>query len=168
MLTIVQVETLRAEFLARLTLPAPKTASCRIKISDTMRTTGGRAHYRENMIELNARLLNANPTDVYQTVGHELAHLVSVEINGLKLGRGHGPNWLLIMRQFGLEPKRCHAMNTTGLRRRHATHSAWCNCMEHKLKTGRYNRMRRGARFVCQRCFSVLRFNQLREEIKHG
>ena len=160
MLTVEQVKTLRAELLARLSITTPKTASCSIDVNDTLRSVAGRANYSRNLIQLNSRLLNANPNHVIQTVAHELAHLVSVELYGYKLGKGHGPKWKSIMRQFGVSPDRCHKLDTSALKRKHKKWQVYCDCKEHMIGTIRLRKMVRGVKYNCKLCKTNIRLNK--------
>ncbi len=167
MITIDHVKTLRAEFLSKLLVPVPKTALCRIILSNAMRTVAGRANGSTNMIKLNVRLLNANPGHVVQTVGHELAHLVAIELYGWKLGHGHGDNWKSIMRQFGLTPKRTHNLDTSAFKRKHNTLPVYCNCKIHNITQRQFTKLIRGVKFSCKLCKSNVRLNKSMEENKH-
>lgn len=79
-------------------------------------TVGGRAYlselfrYGQYRIMLNIPLhaVNDDEYKIYETVGHEVAHLVACKIHG---DRGHGRMWKNVMVAFGLEPKRCHTMD---------------------------------------------------------
>lgn len=142
---------MRTELLARLGAKTPRSAKCRILLDTAMRTTAGLALYSLNTIKLNVRLLTANPHHIHQTFIHELAHLVAVELYGPK-AKGHGSHWRSIMHQFGVEAKRTHRLDVSGLKRPHKTFNAYCTCRTHSLKTGRYNKLRRGINFRCRIC----------------
>lgn len=161
-LTVDSLKAYRAELLAKLTRPVPQTANCIIMLKHNMRSTAGRAHYRNNLISLNYRLLSLNPTHVAQTFAHELAHLVANELYGPE-SRGHGALWASIMRQFGFEASRCHTMDVSSLRRPHKTFNAYCACRTIKLKAGRYNKLRRGVSYTCLRCKFPLRLKPVVE-----
>jgi len=167
MLTLELVRNLRAEFLGRLTMPTPKTADCRIVLSDTMRSVAGNASYKANRIKLNVRLLNANPDHIRQTVAHELAHLVAYELHG-RNAWSHGPDWQRIMLLFGVTPDRCHALDVSALKRRHKTHKVYCKCPNKHVKTIRYNKMRRGVVYRCGVCNSTIYLNKQIMEVFNG
>lgn len=130
-----------------------KTNACNIVLNPRMRSTAGRARYSSNTIELNSRLLNENPESIEQTLGHELAHLLSVELYGLKTGRGHKRAWRGVMTRFGLDPKRTHALDTSELKRVHMPMAeAACKCRTHLIKKRRYTKMRNGSKYSCKLC----------------
>ncbi len=154
-LDLVYLNQLKRELLAKSAIVAPKSANATINVCFFMRTTAGTANYSRNTIKLNYRLLTANPHHITQTFTHELAHLVAVELYGIK-AKGHGVYWQRIMRMFGVEPDRCHKLDTSKLVRKHKTYSAWCNCREHKIKSGRRNKIMRGINFRCLSCKTIL------------
>lgn len=134
-----------------------QTVHCKIVLNPRMRSTAGRARYSLNQIELNTRLLSENPDHIEQTLGHELAHLLSYEIFGSKLGRGHKKAWRSVMTRFGLEADRTHSLDTSGLKRVHMPKAeAACQCRTHLIKSRRYNKMRRGVNYTCTICKSRL------------
>lgn len=121
-------------------------------ISNSMRTTAGTANYKFNTIKLNNRLLSKNLDHLEQTVAHELAHLIAVQLHGLKAS-GHGHAWQNVMRTLGYSPDRTHKLDCTGLQRKHTIKGhVICKCMIHALKSKRYNRIVMGAKFVCLKC----------------
>jgi len=80
-------------------------------------TTAGIAYYSRHLVDLNMQLYLENPSYFFnQTIPHEVAHLASVHIHGLK-GAGHGREWKVIMGLIGREPKRCHSLNVSSVRR---------------------------------------------------
>lgn len=153
---------LRARLLSKLDKPAfmyTKSANCLIVISDRMTTVAGRARsHGTYRIKLNRRLLEENPSQIEQVFAHELAHLVAAELYGRK--QGHGPLWARIMLIFGYQPRRCHSMDTSELKVKHRIFAVYCDCRTHMVKTGRYNKMRRGAQYTCKLCKSNVRFNK--------
>lgn len=58
---------------------------------------------------------NATPEQRDQTIKHEAAHIIANIKHGVQCG--HGPRWKAVMRSLGLEPKRCHQVDRTGLKR---------------------------------------------------
>lgn len=81
-------------------------------------TTAGVARYGHHVVDLNAQLFLENPKYFFnQTIPHEVAHLASYHIHGMK-GLGHGKEWKVIMSLIGREPKRCHNLDVTNVRRR--------------------------------------------------
>ncbi len=90
---------------------------------------------------------------VDRTVPHEVAHAVTWLLHGRR-ARPHGPEWQAVMRHLGVaEPDRCHhyRLPEQGVRRQRR----WpcrCACGPCEVSTTRYNRMRRGTRYLCRRC----------------
>ena len=75
--------------------------------------TAGKASPLKNKIMLNTVLLAENgQVFIDGTVGHEVAHLISVELFG-RSGRGHGYNWKSVMKVLGLNDERCHELDVT-------------------------------------------------------
>jgi SprT protein len=55
--------------------------------------------------EVNLDKINGKLTD---TILHEIAHALCVEVYGRRNGRGHGANWVYIAKQIGCDGKRCY------------------------------------------------------------
>lgn len=77
--------------------------------------TAGLAHlspvvFNSFKITINVPLLavNDNSKQIYETVGHEIAHLIAFDMYN---DRGHGRAWKRVMVQLGLHPERCHQMD---------------------------------------------------------
>ncbi len=58
-----------------------------------MQTTAGRAWWPDRSIELNPKLKDCEPDEVWRTLKHELAHLVAYERCGRRRIDPHGPEW---------------------------------------------------------------------------
>jgi len=58
-----------------------------------MRSTAGRAFYRDSRIELNAKLEVIAPDEVQRTLLHELAHLLAHHRGGRTRIQSHGIEW---------------------------------------------------------------------------
>lgn len=81
--------------------PIPK-----VILNTRLKTTGGWAYHEKNEIELSAGLLWEFPDEYKKTIiPHELIHLIDYI---LYKNSGHGPTWKDLMRQYGLDPARCH------------------------------------------------------------
>lgn len=88
---------------------------------------------------------------------HELAHIISVDRWGIILGRGHKTAWKNTMTILGVEPKRCHSMNLTGVKTRKRKYFTYrCNCRTHEVSSIAHNRIKRGAVYTCRFCKSHL------------
>jgi predicted SprT family Zn-dependent metalloprotease len=55
---------------------------------------------KENLDKIETRITN--------TILHELAHAFSVEIYGVREGKGHGHKWKNIAKQIGCDAERCY------------------------------------------------------------
>lgn len=129
-------------------------------------------------ININPILLNENVEQmVSQTVPHEVAHIVVFEVYGddaLKKSYGrrrqvkpHGYEWQQVMRVFGLQPDRCHDMDTTSIAKRRKVDIEYiykCNCQEHHtLSSIRHNRFMAGDRnYHCRECGNRLEYVRTR------
>jgi len=66
-----------------------------------LRRSLGRAFYKDGRIDLNPRLLSANPSQVIPTLVHELAHVATYRLFG-DVG-AHGPHFRVLMAQAGFK-----------------------------------------------------------------
>ena len=92
----------------------------------------------------------------YETAVHEAAHIAAAYLYGGR--QGHGPKWKHMMRRMGLQPTRCHNVDTFGLgiskRRSKSQHYYQCGCTDgvhvgpiiHKKIQGGY------ATYKCRGC----------------
>ena len=83
----------------------------KVRWNPRLRSTAGRAHWPEAIIEINPRLVGIHLAEVDRTLRHELAHLVALERAGRRRISNHGPEWRLACRQLGIpdEPA-CHRL----------------------------------------------------------
>lgn len=81
-----------------------------------MRTALGRAFLRTGRIDLNPRLLAANPAELVHTLAHELAHLAAQA----RFGRvqAHGLHFRSFMIALGLRGRATHHCNVAAVKRR--------------------------------------------------
>ena len=69
----------------------------------------GKAFYREWMLKFNLDYMNNYWDDmISNTAPHEVAHLVSFKIYGLR-GVGHGIEWQNVAQNLGCSARRCHS-----------------------------------------------------------
>ena len=61
------------------------------------------------LCEINLDKIHGKITD---TILHEIAHALCVDIYGRVDGRGHGANWVSIAKQIGCDGKRCYDGNS--------------------------------------------------------
>lgn len=133
------------------------------------RSSAGIAHHDRYAIGIHETLLEENLADmIYETVAHELAHLVrGVQfkrrmISSREFRQAHGDGWQNIMRAwFDVQPSRTHNYDMTNVAvRRQRLWRYECECREHRLTTVRHNKLRRGtSRYRCKDCKSDLTFN---------
>lgn len=134
------------------------------------RTDAGRAHQREQRIEINEDLLERHPDAMLgETIAHELAHVLVFQLFGRR-ARAHGPEWQAVMREwFGVTPQRTHSFDLQGLQvRRQQRHRYHCGCREHALSTVRHRRALRGVDYRCVACQGRLRPLALPDGITEG
>jgi predicted SprT family Zn-dependent metalloprotease len=86
----------------------------RVILSERLVRSAGQAKVKHHTIVLNVRLLAAHPDQLITVIVHEVAHLLAYKLHG---DRGHGPAWKQLMVALGCEPRRCHAMDTSWMRR---------------------------------------------------
>jgi predicted SprT family Zn-dependent metalloprotease len=80
-----------------------------IIINNRFKTTGGVCKVDIRVIELSAEMFYYNQAEyVKHIIPHEAIHLADYDLTG---NIGHGPTWKQIMRDYGLEPARCHNMH---------------------------------------------------------
>ncbi|MBI2571294.1 MAG: SprT-like domain-containing protein [Candidatus Schekmanbacteria bacterium] len=78
-----------------------------------MRSNAGRTTWFDSgkaRLELNHRLLVKHPGRVWETLAHEVCHLVAGPVER------HGVRWQDLMAALGLPPARCHTLDTTLLK----------------------------------------------------
>jgi SprT protein len=115
--------------------------------------TAGQAYLQKHHVQFNAILLNENPKAFLdEIIGHELAHLAAFQ--GFK-ETGHGARWKQCMAMIGLEPKRCHNLDTSN-----STvvkvYKAICNCPNgHKISSRRLLALLTGT-LRCKTCKTIL------------
>jgi SprT protein len=83
----------------------------RIEWNSRLKTTAGRADYRQKVISLNPRLIE-HPREIDRTLRHELAHIVAqFREKSRRPISPHGPEWKEACRDLGIaDEKRCHTL----------------------------------------------------------
>ncbi len=117
-----------------------------------MRSCAGRAWGGET-IQLNARLLSQNPTELPATFLHELAHIWG---HRLFQARGHGQAWQTLMAWMEQPIHRTHRMDVSRLAHRQKAFAYRCQCQQHWLKTKRHHKVLQGQIYTCRRCLAPL------------
>lgn len=122
-----------------------RVAGLAVIFNPRLRSSTGRACFRDRVIELNPHLLDRHPEELVPTLAHELGHLVA----GARAG--HGPRWRAAVEALGFQPETCHRLPVDRVARR-----AWqwiCPTC-----AGIWIRHHRGARrFACTSCGTRLR-----------
>jgi SprT protein len=98
-----------------------------------MQTTAGRAWWPDRSIELNPKLKECAPEELWRTLKHELAHLVAYERCGRRRIDPHGPEWQNACVDLGI-----------------AGESPFHNLPFKRRK------MKRNHSYICSNCFTVI------------
>jgi len=116
---------------AALGLGLPELArKVRVTWNPRMQTTAGRAWWPDRLIELNPKLRDLAPDELWRTLKHELAHLVAYERCGRRQISAHGPEWEMACAELGIAGER--AFHTLPLKSRPVArqHAYVCpNCL---------------------------------------
>lgn len=95
--------------------------------------------------------------DRYETVLHELAHVLVAELHGPHTDKeddGHGPIWKAQMRLFGISPKHC-LRSDPGIK-------ATCDCQIRYVPFPTANqvfmKLRAGGQYRCRTCKQIIKF----------
>lgn len=125
-----------------------------VKFAD-LKTTGGQADLRRNIVTLNHRFIKGKWDDLlHKTLTHEIAHL---QAWATYRDRGHGAGWKRVMRQLGLKPERCHNYSLEGTGIDYTL--VYCNCARPiEMRTRQANKMRSGIKYRCRICKETLTF----------
>lgn len=106
----------------------------RVQWNARMQTTAGRAWWPDRLIELNPKLKEQAPEEMWRTLRHELAHLVAYERAGRRRIEPHGPEWRAACAELGIP------------------HEQPFHTLPFKRK-----RMRRNFSYTCPYCLVVIR-----------
>jgi SprT protein len=90
-------------------LGASKLAcAIRVEWNSRLKTSAGRADYRQKLISLNPRLF-AHPAEIDRTLRHEMAHLLAQFRAGRRRILPHDEEWRQACHDLGIaDEKRCH------------------------------------------------------------
>ncbi len=105
----------------------------RVSWNARMQTTAGRAWWPDRSIELNPKLKECEPDEMWRTLKHELAHLVAYERCGRRRIEPHGSEWQIACADLGIPGEQPF----------------------HNLPFKR-RRMKRNHAYICPNCFSVI------------
>lgn len=120
----------------------------------------GMAKYNQNKIEISECYLSDTQESrnhiIENTIGHEYAHLLTWRIYGQEgltnpsgSIRHHGREWKRVMRSLGLDPNRCHTLETPKNRKKRRKQTRWSvpcgDCrLDYELTTTMRNKMKKG------------------------
>lgn len=105
----------------------------RVTWNPRMQTTAGRAWWPNRMIELNPKLRDCPPEELWRTLKHELAHLVAYERCGRRHIDPHGPEWRMACAELGIPNEQ--PFHTLPFKRR---------------------KMKRNHNYFCPHCFTTI------------
>jgi predicted SprT family Zn-dependent metalloprotease len=95
-------DLLRANGAARI------AGELRVEWNSRLKTSAGRADYRQKLISLNPRLFE-HSAEIDRTLRHELAHVLAQFRAGRRRIQPHGEEWQEACRDLGIKgEKRCH------------------------------------------------------------
>jgi len=97
----------------------------------------------------------ADETERYETVVHEVAHLVTsheAALVGRNKPQSHGYEWESVMRRAGVSPKRTHSVDVKGLKGKKKTDVAHCGCKDHAITPAMGKKISDGALYMCRSC----------------
>lgn len=134
-----------------------------VRFFNKSRTAGYVIPMRENVVYLNLELLKQNPRHFEKdTIPHEVAHLFATKLqirNNLSMERAHGNTWKMVMRKvYGIQPVRCHSLNTDGIGKRVKKYKYVCSCKKHEIGQTRHNKAQKGVKYICKKCKKHLVF----------
>ena len=112
-------------------------------------------------IEFSTKLWErATPNERRQVVIHETCHYIARMKYGHIDGwhKAHGAAWQQCMINCGVEPKRCHSVDNSGLRRKTIRYLASCSCgLEHLFTAGQVEKIARGSYYTCRQCHDKIK-----------
>ena len=132
--------------------------------------TAGQALYERMHVRLNSKIAAAEGEAFRQTVGHEVAHLVTYwrwdKAGRRRKLRHHGLEWQSVMRALGYEARRCHNYASAERVRKVKRYTYVCRCgIPHTLSSRKHSVMQMADRhlsvggFFCACCKTRLQFN---------
>ena len=109
----------------------------RVAWNPRMRTTAGRAWWPDRAIELNPKLKDCEPEEIWRTLKHELAHLVAYERSGRRRIDPHGPEWQTACADLGIPgelPYHNLPFKRRRMKRNHAYACSNCLAVIHRVR----------------------------------
>ena len=124
--------------------------------SSRLTNTAGMAYYKRNLIRLSSPIFSdlndqlPNPIkDCYETLAHEVCHLVSNRI--APVDRHHGKTWKYLMGKLGLTSERCHRFKSVKKRKRVKVQCARCK-QDMNLGMTQHKRYLQGVKYTHKKC----------------
>jgi len=109
----------------------------RVSWNSRMQTTAGRAWWPDRSIELNPKLKDCEPEELWRTLKHELAHLVAYERCGRRRIEPHGAEWQAACVDLGIpgeKPFHNLPFKRRQMKRKHAYICSNCSSVIHRVK----------------------------------
>ena len=109
----------------------------RVSWNPRMQTTAGRAWWPDRAIELNPKLRDCEPDQLWRTLKHELAHLIAYERCGRRRIDPHGPEWEAACVDLGIpgeQPFHTLPFKRRQVKRNHAYVCPHCCATIHRVK----------------------------------
>lgn len=135
-----------------------------VEWSSRMTRCAGKAYLQRKLIRLSNPIWALAGDEANEdTIVHETCHiLVYWEWANRARGRlksanspprPHGPEWQQLMRKCGYEPKRCHSVDTSAIRKKRIRYRFDCGCKEGHLVSRQLTaKIRAGRQYVCRLC----------------
>lgn len=116
----------------------------------------GRAYYSLHLVEFNEVLAKHNPEKFYETVIHEVAHLVTRKLFP-RAKQAHGPEFKAVDTALGGRGTRCNSYDTSvsKVTKTYTRYVCKCACKEHTV-TKRV--ASQASRFYCKSCKAYLTY----------
>ncbi len=125
-----------AETCSNLSLPE-LARKVRVTWNPRMQTTAGRAWWPDRAIELNPKLRDCEPEQLWRTLKHELAHLVAYERCGRRHIDPHGFEWRCACVELGIpgeQPFHTLPFKRRQVKRKHSYVCPNCSSTIHRVK----------------------------------
>ena len=109
----------------------------RVSWNPRMQTTAGRAWWPDRLIELNPKLRDCEPDQLWRTLKHELAHLIAYERCGRKRIEPHGAEWATACADLGIpgeQPFHTLPFKRRRVKRNHSYVCPHCFVAIHRVK----------------------------------